>query len=51
MGKSSARAESSSKADRKFEKKLEFYAKVRDTVAKKAITKVIFQILFLCLSY
>ncbi|XP_044507542.1 uncharacterized protein LOC123227005 [Mangifera indica] len=42
MGKSSARDESS-KADRKFEKKLEFYAKVRDTVtsltAKKAISK------------
>ncbi|XP_044490598.1 uncharacterized protein LOC123214709 [Mangifera indica] len=43
MGKSSSRAESSSKADRKFEKKVEFYAKVRDTVAsltaKKVITK------------
>ncbi|GLU09175.1 hypothetical protein SLE2022_260480 [Rubroshorea leprosula] len=42
MGKSSSRVES--KADRKFEKKVEFYAKVRDSVvasltAKKAITK------------
>ncbi|KDO59802.1 hypothetical protein CISIN_1g031489mg [Citrus sinensis] len=43
MGKSSAKAESSTKSDRKFEKKLQFYSKVRDTVAsltaKKAITK------------
>lgn len=42
MGKKSSRSESS-KSDRKFEKKLEFYAKVRDTVAslgaKKAIGK------------
>ncbi|KAF3435457.1 hypothetical protein FNV43_RR22546 [Rhamnella rubrinervis] len=45
MGKPSSRSESSSstKADKKFEKKLQFYAKVRDTVtaltAQKAITK------------
>ncbi|GAV62287.1 hypothetical protein CFOL_v3_05811 [Cephalotus follicularis] len=43
MGKPSSKSESKSKADRKFEKKLEFYAKVRDSVAsltaKKAITK------------
>ncbi|KAL9417812.1 hypothetical protein AB3S75_040746 [Citrus x aurantiifolia] len=43
MGKSRAKAESSTKSDRKFEKKLQFYSKVRDTVAsltaKKAITK------------
>ncbi|KAL9415209.1 hypothetical protein AB3S75_043481 [Citrus x aurantiifolia] len=43
MGKSSAKAESSTKSDSKFEKKLQFYSKVRDTVAsltaKKAITK------------
>ncbi|KAL5855482.1 hypothetical protein ACOSQ4_005284 [Xanthoceras sorbifolium] len=42
MGKSSAKTEST-KSDNKFEKKLQFYAKVRDTVtsltAKKAITK------------
>ncbi|KAJ4716249.1 Ribosome biogenesis protein [Melia azedarach] len=41
--KPSAEPESSTKADRKFEKKLQFYAKVRDTVAsltaKKAIKK------------
>ncbi|KAF2318664.1 hypothetical protein GH714_009699 [Hevea brasiliensis] len=41
MGKS--RQDSMTKADRKFEKKLEFYAKVRDTVAsltaQKSITK------------
>ncbi|XWS68075.1 hypothetical protein CRYUN_Cryun04dG0059000 [Craigia yunnanensis] len=43
MGKPSSRPDSSSKADKKFDKKLQFYAKVRDTVssltAKKDITK------------
>ncbi|XP_021800649.1 putative ribosome biogenesis protein slx9-like [Prunus avium] len=43
MGKPGSRSESSTKADLKFEKKLEFYAKVRDTVsglgAQKAIVK------------
>ncbi|XP_022763433.1 putative ribosome biogenesis protein slx9-like [Durio zibethinus] len=43
MGKPSSRPDSSSKSDKKFEKKLQFYAKVRDTVAsltaKKDITK------------
>ncbi|XP_071691724.1 uncharacterized protein [Rutidosis leptorrhynchoides] len=42
MGKTSARKEESKHADRKFEKKLEFYAKVKDTVAlgaQKAIKK------------
>ncbi|KAL3538846.1 hypothetical protein ACH5RR_002212 [Cinchona calisaya] len=45
MGKPSSRAEAakSTRAERKFEKKVEFYAKVRDTVAsltaQKAITK------------
>ncbi|TYJ44191.1 hypothetical protein E1A91_A03G205700v1 [Gossypium mustelinum] len=43
MGKPSSRPDSSSKADKKFDKKVQFYAKVRDTVAsltaKKDITK------------
>ncbi|CAK9143647.1 unnamed protein product [Ilex paraguariensis] len=43
MGKTSTRSEESTRADSKFEKKLQFYAKVRDTVtslsAQKAITK------------
>ncbi|KAM2493468.1 hypothetical protein PS1_044867 [Malus domestica] len=43
MGKPGSRSESSTKAGRKFEKKLEFYAKVRDAVsslgAQKAIVK------------
>lgn len=43
MGKPSSRPDSSSKSEKKFEKKLQFYAKVRDTVssltAKKDITK------------
>ncbi|XVE49244.1 hypothetical protein DITRI_Ditri01bG0067200 [Diplodiscus trichospermus] len=43
MGKRSSRPDSSSKADKKFEKKLQFHAKVRDTIAsltaKKDITK------------
>ncbi|XP_057965571.1 uncharacterized protein LOC131156140 isoform X2 [Malania oleifera] len=43
MGSTRPRPESSTKAERKFEKKLQFYAKVRDTVAslsaKKAISK------------
>lgn len=33
MGKTSSRSEASTRADQKFEKKLQFYAKVRDTVA------------------
>ncbi|TQD93877.1 hypothetical protein C1H46_020491 [Malus baccata] len=44
MGKPGSRSESSTKAGRKFGKKLEFYAKVRDAVsslgAQKAIVKV-----------
>ncbi|TYI37578.1 putative ribosome biogenesis protein slx9-like isoform X2 [Gossypium hirsutum] len=43
MGKPSSQPDSSSKADKKFDKKVQFYAKVRDTVAsltaKKDITK------------
>ncbi|GMI74576.1 salt hypersensitive 1 [Hibiscus trionum] len=43
MGKPSSRPDSTSKSDKKFDKKLQFYAKVRDTVAsltaKKDITK------------
>ncbi|KAB2042784.1 hypothetical protein ES319_D02G240900v1 [Gossypium barbadense] len=43
MGKPSSRPDYSSKADKKFDKKVQFYAKVRDTVAsltaKKDITK------------
>ncbi|KAL3515313.1 hypothetical protein ACH5RR_022215 [Cinchona calisaya] len=44
MGKPSSRADATTtRADRKFEKKVQFYAKVRDTVAsltaQKAITK------------
>ncbi|XVF01317.1 hypothetical protein REPUB_Repub04eG0077500 [Reevesia pubescens] len=43
MGKPISRPDSSSKSDRKFEKKLQFYAKVKDSVAsltaKKNITK------------
>ncbi|GMN37731.1 hypothetical protein TIFTF001_007056 [Ficus carica] len=41
MGKPSSRSESTSKADRKFEKKLEFYSKVRDTVAALTAQKTI----------
>ncbi|KAK6282539.1 hypothetical protein POUND7_016364 [Theobroma cacao] len=55
MGKASSRPDPSSKADKKFEKKLQFYSKVRDTVAsltaKKDITKVIdsyLQTLLIC---
>ncbi|XP_030472571.1 uncharacterized protein LOC115690383 [Syzygium oleosum] len=33
MGKPGSRSDLAAKADRKFEKKLQFYAKVRDTVA------------------
>ncbi|GMH12146.1 hypothetical protein Nepgr_013987 [Nepenthes gracilis] len=44
MGLSNLRSEASKKTDLKFEKKLQFYAKVRETVAalnvKKAIGKV-----------
>nr|GMD07176.1 putative ribosome biogenesis protein slx9-like [Ipomoea batatas] len=43
MGKARPREDASTKADRKFEKKVQFYTKVRDTVAslsaQKAITK------------
>ncbi|KAL2939298.1 hypothetical protein RDABS01_000160 [Bienertia sinuspersici] len=43
MGKTNARLDASKKADRKFEKKLQFYTKVRESVAslstKKAIEK------------
>ncbi|KAI3712274.1 hypothetical protein L1987_70825 [Smallanthus sonchifolius] len=42
MGKTSSRKDESKHADRKFEKKLEFYSKVRETVAlgaQKAIKK------------
>ncbi|KAI5661128.1 hypothetical protein M9H77_20451 [Catharanthus roseus] len=43
MGKRSSKEGAESRADRKFEKKLEFYTKVRDTVAsltaQKSITK------------
>ncbi|OWM64825.1 uncharacterized protein LOC116206274 [Punica granatum] len=41
MGKPGARSDLPSKADRKFEKKLEFYSKVRDTVASLTATKSI----------
>ncbi|EXC17278.1 hypothetical protein L484_027465 [Morus notabilis] len=41
MGKPGSRPESSTKADRKFEKKLEFYSKVRDTVASLTAQKTI----------
>ncbi|KAK2664999.1 hypothetical protein Ddye_003573 [Dipteronia dyeriana] len=40
MGKSSLKTESS-KSDLKFEKKVQFYAKVRDTVTSLAATKAI----------
>ncbi|KAH7834010.1 hypothetical protein Vadar_011891 [Vaccinium darrowii] len=41
MGKTSKSSEPSTRADRKFEKKLEFYAKVRDTVASLGVQKAI----------
>ncbi|XAR59422.1 hypothetical protein NMG60_11015257 [Bertholletia excelsa] len=41
MGKTSLRSEASTRADRKFEKKLQFYAKVRDTVASLSAQKTI----------
>ncbi|XP_068312714.1 uncharacterized protein [Pyrus communis] len=41
MGKPGSRSESSTKADRKFEKKLEFYAKVRDAVSSLGAQKTI----------
>ncbi|XP_052193046.1 uncharacterized protein LOC127801717 isoform X2 [Diospyros lotus] len=41
MGKTSSRSEPSTRADRKFEKKLQFYAKVRDTVASLGVQKAI----------
>ncbi|XP_004299946.1 PREDICTED: uncharacterized protein LOC101313414 [Fragaria vesca subsp. vesca] len=41
MGKPSSRQDLSTKADRKFEKKLDFYAKVRDTVSTLTTQKTI----------
>ncbi|XP_059652937.1 uncharacterized protein LOC132300029 [Cornus florida] len=41
MGKTRSRSDGSTHADRKFEKKLEFYTKVRDTVASLTTQKVI----------
>ncbi|CAL5329315.1 unnamed protein product [Camellia sinensis] len=41
MGKTSSLSEPSTHADRKFEKKLQFYAKVRDTVASLGAQKAI----------
>ncbi|KAK4803458.1 hypothetical protein SAY86_003275 [Trapa natans] len=41
MGKPSSRSDLPSKADLKFEKKLEFYSKVRDTVASLSAMKSI----------
>uniref|UniRef100_A0A5B7CAX4 Ribosome biogenesis protein slx9-like n=1 Tax=Davidia involucrata TaxID=16924 RepID=A0A5B7CAX4_DAVIN len=41
MGKTSSRSEPSTRADLKFEKKLQFYAKVRDTVASLSAQKAI----------
>lgn len=41
MGKPGSRSDLSTKADRKFEKKLEFYAKVRDTVSTLSTQKAI----------
>ncbi|XP_057783049.1 uncharacterized protein LOC131000919 [Salvia miltiorrhiza] len=40
MGKTSARSDGKSSADRKFDKKLEFYEKVRAALQSKAISKV-----------
>ncbi|KAK6916405.1 Ribosome biogenesis protein Slx9-like [Dillenia turbinata] len=41
MGKTSIRSGLSKHADRKFEKKLQFYAKVRDTLSTLSATKAI----------
>ncbi|XP_010553739.1 PREDICTED: putative ribosome biogenesis protein slx9-like [Tarenaya hassleriana] len=41
MGKPSKGPDTVSKADKKFEKKLQFYAKVRDTVASLSVQKEI----------
>ncbi|KAI4377861.1 hypothetical protein MLD38_015428 [Melastoma candidum] len=41
MGKPGSNSDSTSKADKKFAKKLQFYAKVRDTVATLSATKAI----------
>ncbi|PRQ19909.1 hypothetical protein RchiOBHm_Chr7g0222441 [Rosa chinensis] len=41
MGKPGSRQDLSTKADRKFEKKLDFYAKVRDTVSTLSTQKTI----------
>ncbi|KAK9287071.1 hypothetical protein L1049_015480 [Liquidambar formosana] len=41
MGLSSLRSESSKKSERKFEKKLQFYSKVRETVASLSAKKTI----------
>lgn len=39
MGKTSSRSDGNTHADRKFEKKLQFYEAVRSSVARKAISK------------
>ncbi|CAN4122244.1 unnamed protein product [Withania somnifera] len=41
MGKTTSRGDAAARAERKFEKKLEFYAKVRHTVASLATQKTI----------
>lgn len=41
MGKTTSRGDAASRAEHKFEKKLEFYAKVRQTVASLATQKAI----------
>ncbi|KAK4349133.1 hypothetical protein RND71_031888 [Anisodus tanguticus] len=41
MGKTTSRGDAASRAERKFEKKLEFYAKVRQTVTSLAAQKSI----------
>ncbi|KAM3237904.1 putative ribosome biogeneis protein slx9-like [Capsicum chacoense] len=41
MGKTSKRGDAAARAERKFEKKLEFYSKVRHTVASLATQKTI----------
>ncbi|XP_021753368.1 putative ribosome biogenesis protein slx9-like [Chenopodium quinoa] len=41
MGLKNIRSDATKKADRKFEKKLEFYSKVRETVASLSATKAI----------
>ncbi|XP_055835786.1 uncharacterized protein LOC129904271 [Solanum dulcamara] len=41
MGKTTSRGDAASRAERKFEKKLEFYSKVRQTVASLSTQKAI----------